>query len=498
MKNATAAALALSMLTGAGWAAPHGPDAPAAPALQRSADPAGVLETLSSTGPVDHRNPFFQVLGTNGRSCATCHAPDQAFSLSAAGARRVFRQTRGRDPLFAAFDGGNCRNAPVGDRASHSLILNYGLIRIALPLPANAEFTVSVVHDPYGCAMTVDPQTGQTDIAVYRRPLPATNLSFLSAVMVDARETLAPLNAGGSFLANLETDLKHQALDATTGHAQASQPPTDAQLTAIVRFELGLYTAQGLDWRAGALSQGGAQGGAVPLAAQEYFPGINDSLGGNPTGSPFDPAAMTLFAAWDTGSDADAGTPRSGFRDAARRAIAAGERIFDTAPLLITTVRGINDSAALGKPDTVVAHCSTCHDAPNVGDHSLPVPLDIGTSHSALSGTESDPRIAAGLAELSAPDLPIYLISGCVSPFNPGQPVSFYTSDPGRALITGKCSDVNRIKGPILRGLAARAPYFHNGAAATLAQVVSFYDKRFQMGLTPQQEADLAAFLGAL
>jgi cytochrome c peroxidase len=498
MKSATAAALALSMLAAPGFAAPRSPAGRPAPALERFPDPQGVMETLSTTGPVDHRNTFFQVLGTNGRSCATCHAPDQAFGLSAASARSVFRRTHGRDPLFASFDGGNCQGAPAGDRASHSLILNNGLIRIAMPLPANAEFTVSVVHDPYGCAMNFDPQTGQTDIAVYRRPPPATNLGFLSAVMSDGRETIAPLNDGATFLANLVTDLKHQALDATTGHAQASQPPTDEQLTEIVRFELGLYTAQGLDAQAGRLSEGGARGGAMPLAAQSYFPGINDSLGSNPTGAPFDPSAMTLFAAWGTSNETDAGTPRSGFRQAARRAIAEGEKIFDTAPLLITTVRGINDSAALGKPDTVVAHCSTCHDAPNVGDHSLPVPLDIGTSHGTLPSTESDPQIAAGLAELSMPDLPVYLISGCSNPFNPGQPVSFYTSDPGRALITGKCSDLNRIKGPILRGLAARAPYFHNGAAATIAQVVSFYDKRFQMGLTPQQEADLAAFLRAL
>ena len=64
------------------------------------------------------------------------------------------------------------------------------------------------------------------------------------------------------------------------------------------------------------------------------------------------------------------------------------------------------------------------------------------------------------------PDLPVYLISRCPNPFNAGQPESFYTTDPGKALVSGLCSDFNRGKGPILRGLAARAPYFHNGAAA--------------------------------
>jgi cytochrome c peroxidase len=68
----------------------------------------------------------------------------------------------------------------------------------------------------------------------------------------------------------------------------------------------------------------------------------------------------------------------------------------------------------------------------------------------------------------------------------------------GRAMITGKCADVGKVKGPILRGLAARAPYFHNGSAATLEDVVNFYDQRFSIGLTEQEKADLVAFLKAL
>lgn len=459
-------------------------------------DPTGVIETLSSTGRIDRRGAFFQSLGTNGRSCGTCHVPDQAFGLTAAFARKTFRRTRGQDPLFAPVDGANCPDARRDDPAAHSMLLEHGLFRISIPLAAGAQFTITAVHDPYGCALTIDPKTGQEDVSVYRRPLPATNLSFLSAVMIDGRETVAPLNDGATFLANLKTDLAQQASDATTGHAQALKPPTDEQLAQIVTFELGLYTAQSLDLRAGRLTDGGAEGGASALSSQEYFPGVNDSLGGNPTGAPFDPSSMKLFAAWD--DPQPAATPEGGRRDAARAAIAAGEKIFDTAPLTITDVGGLNDNPALGSPGAIAAHCSTCHDAPNVGDHSLAVPLDIGTSHSTLPSTEADPQIARALAKLSMPDLPVYLISGCPDPADPSRTEPVYTSDPGKALLTGKCSDLNRIKGPVLRGLAARAPYFHNGAAADLSQVVSFYDERFQMHLTPEQKSDLVAFLSAL
>jgi cytochrome c peroxidase len=71
-------------------------------------------------------------------------------------------------------------------------------------------------------------------------------------------------------------------------------------------------------------------------------------------------------------------------------------------------------------------------------------------------------------------------------------------TDPGRALITGQWNDIGRFKGPTLRGLAGRAPYFHNGAAASLEDVVRFYDVRFGLLLTAKQQADLVAFLRAL
>ncbi len=466
--------------------------APGGAQLQTFSDATGVLGVANVNGATDTSNPFFQSLGTNGRSCASCHVASQGMSFSPASARARFAESGGRDPLFAEIDGANCRGAATGDAAAHSLILKNGLIRVGLTPPATAEFTISVVHDPYGCAITPDPVTGQQVVSVYRRPLPATNLRFLSAVMFDGRETVAPLTSGQSFAANLDADLSHQAVDATLGHAQAAQAPSSAQVSQIVSFELGLFTAQAIDSHAGRLSIARADGGPMYLSAQGYFPGINDSLGKDPTGAPFNPDAMTIFSAWLKQDELDA-------VGAARAAIARGEALFNTFPITIRNVRGLNDNPAIDSPDSFVGHCTSCHDTPNVGNHSFPLPLDIGTAHSSMPGMETDPAIAAGVAELSMPDLPIYLIQGCTNPFAAnGEPESFYTTDPGKALISGKCADFNRIKGPILRGLAARAPYFHNGAAATLGEAVNFYNQRFNMGLTDQQKADLVAFLNSL
>ena len=72
------------------------------------------------------------------------------------------------------------------------------------------------------------------------------------------------------------------------------------------------------------------------------------------------------------------------------------------------------------------------------------------------------------------------------------------TTDPGRALLTGRCNDIGKFKGPILRALAARAPYFHDGSAAGLADLIEFYDTRVEIGLTAGEKTDLRAFLRTL
>ena len=440
-------------------------------------DPSGMIATVSTRGGLDARGPFFQSLGTNGRSCASCHVLANAMGLSADYARMLFARSAGRNPLFASVDGANCPTTPPGSGASsHSLLIGNGLIRVGITEQAAPQYTLAVAHDPYHCAVHTD-STGTT-VSVYRRPLPATNLAFLTAIMFDGRETVMPLNNPATYAANLRTDLAHQAVDATLGHAQAAVAPTSAQVAGIVDLELSLYSAQGSDHAAGDLDAAGADGGPSALVRQRFYPGINDPLGGDPTGAAFNPAVMTVFQRWLSSTSRQRET-------AARRAIARGEQIFNTHALTITSVRGLNDALGLA---SIAGTCTTCHNAPNVGDHSLPLPLDIGTSHAVAY--ETDPHILAALQQLSTPDLPIYQVT-CPSG-------TAFTTDPGKALLTGNCADLNRIKGPILRGLAARAPYFHNGAAASLEQVVAFYNARFQMNLTAQEQSDLVAFLKSL
>jgi cytochrome c peroxidase len=71
-------------------------------------------------------------------------------------------------------------------------------------------------------------------------------------------------------------------------------------------------------------------------------------------------------------------------------------------------------------------------------------------------------------------------------------------TDLGRAILTGRFADLGKQKGPTLRALSARAPYFHNGAADNLTELIQFYDRRFGIGFQAQEIADLQAFLESL
>jgi hypothetical protein len=313
---------------------------------------------------------------------------------------------------------------------------------------------------------------------MYRRPLPSTNLRFLSTLMWDGRESSTqtgtekityPTNPG-----DLLSNLAHQALDATNGHAQASIPLTAEQQQAIVEFEARLTTAQISDYRAGMLNANGATGGPALIGTKTipaFFIGINDPLGGNPQGIPFTPTIFGLFDAWTNLLSRDSYDDANG----RRASIARGQTLFNSKRIQITEVAGLNDDLNLA---VIPGTCGTCHDSPNIGNHSVSAPLNIGVGDLSSS--------------LDLRYLPVITLQ------NSTTHEIKVTTDPGRAMITGLWKDIGRLKGPILRGLAARAPYFHNGSADSLSNVIEFYDKRFNIGFTPQEKKDLLAFLSAL
>jgi len=290
---------------------------------------------------------------------------------------------------------------------------------------------------------------------------------------------------------SLLSNLAHQAVDATNGHAQGNGL-TAAQQQQIVNFEMGLFSAQDTTSGGGSLNTQGANGGPIPLINQPFFISINSSVnplvptleqpGGlvTPGDGKFAPAIFNIFDAW-------ANLPPS----APRAAIARGQALFTSKPINITGVAGINDDVSAGGLvsggiPSLTGTCGTCHDTPNVGNHSFPTPLNIGVGDLGANSTVS----TGGLDISYLPKITVCRIS------NPSDCKT--TTDLGQALIDGKFDHVGKLKGPILRSLSSRAPYFHNGSARTLLDVVRFYEARFGVSFTAQEESDLVAFLSAL
>ncbi len=448
----------------------------ALPNMLRFPNPTGFAATFSTTGKVDLTGPFFQSLGTNGRSCGSCHQPSDGWTITPAHLQQRFNATEGTDPVFRPVDGANAPELDVSTikarQNAYSMLLSKGLIRVGLPMPSGpgVEFELVAVDDPYGHASA-------QDLSLFRRPLPATNLSFLSTVMWDGRETFKdPASANcviGSTncFATIPFDLADQSNTATLGHAQGAIPLTDQQRHAIVAFESTLYTAQVFDVNAGDLNASQAIGGPDYLSVQPSYFGVNDPIAGDyRTGAPFN---STVFHTYDAWARFQASKANGQSRVAARAAVVRGQAIFNTRLINITGVKGLNDDLNLA---VIPGTCTTCHDTPNAGDHSVPAPLDIGIAD----------------ASRRTPDMPLYTLR------NLQTQETIETTDPGRALVTGKWKDIGRFKGPVLRGLAARAPYFHNGFAADLAAVVDFYNTRFTLDLDDQEKSDLIAFLQTL
>ncbi len=205
-----------------------------------------------------------------------------------------------------------------------------------------------------------------------------------------------------------------------------------------------------------------------------------------------------LFDAWANLPIDDEGEDEG--RNAARRAVARGQQLFNSAVLHVPAdLQGL-----LG----TTTHCTGCHATHNIGNNpDAKFFARVGTdSLDIINGLLSDTSLSsATLADLAAlrdrvGQLPQYClrpvssVSGATCGSGPGDVI---TTDPGRAMVSGDIADSGKFKPPILRGLAARSPYFHAGAAENIQMLVHFYNARFQIGLTEDQVNDLGAFVEA-
>lgn len=372
----------------------------------------GLAATYSTQGYVDLESEFATPQGSNGRSCITCHTPEDGWSLTAATAQRLFDETDGLHPLFNIRDANRRDQSDVSTlearKESFSMLLQGKFVRNRA-IPDGAEFECIDFDDPF--------DFGSCErIHNFRTALATANFRSVT-VSWDGGNTQDTLHAG----------LARQARSNVTG-AQQGDPAPEEVIQDIVDFELALNHAQLIVPGAGRLDKAGARGGPEWAADQPLEEG------------PFD-----IYDAW-----IDSHNPK-------RAQIARGQELFNN---------GDQNGNA----------CGGCHNAANNGENVNGALFDVGAS---------DPALAKD-------DMAIYTFRN----IDTGEVRA--STDIGRALRTGLWSDMDRFKTPNLRGLSARPPYFHNGIAETLHDVVDHYEQALGFDFTEQEEEDLVAFLSAL
>jgi len=454
-------------------------------------DPLGKVGLINAAGPIDTKgHPFFEPIGSNGRACVSCHQPAYGMSVSVQAIQARWKETQGKDPIFAAVDGSNCPSAPQAAESSHSLLLNHGLFRIFLPWPPKAadgssiepEFDLEVLSDPTGCNM--DPVYGlksaNPQVSVFRRPRVVANIKYvvsgyLAAFNIkDGSPMLRDPETGQFVNMNIMADArepttKTQAVNAALVHLQTPLPPSDAQLRRITEFENQIYVASTFSTAGGSLVEESGPEGLGPKAMLKGKPGLGDNF--------YNPV-FGYFDQWAKPQKSDA---QSEFR----ASVARGMEVFFTRPFFIRDVTHLN-TVGLGNP--IKRSCATCHNARLTAMDTAPGWMDLGTANQPWS---NDLPMTA--------ELPLFKLT-CRPGHNPHPYLGrvIYTHDPGRALISGRCIDMGAITMQQFRGLAARAPYFSNGSAATLRDLVDYYDKRFEANYSELEKQDLVNFLGVL
>lgn len=466
------------------------------------ADPQGAVGLYNEGGAFSTAgHPFFEPLGRNGRACVSCHQPADGMGLSLRSINDRWKVTGGKDPIFAVIDGSNCPSLPQGDPASHSLLLKRGLFRVFLPWPPKAangtpiksEFDIEVIRDPAGC--NLDPQYGLKSanpmISVYRRPRVVANMQYvlhrnfgIGAFVGKTGEPAArdpengqPVNMNMMADARQPT-LKTQAVEAAITHLQYNGVLNAGQLNRIQAFENQIYSAQVKSHGAGSLVE---PDGPSSFGPRNLAKGEKGVLGNNTT--------RWVFPVGDAWQARKPGESDDEF--AMRQSILRGQKIFHFRTFWIRDSMYLNN-VGLGNP--VKRTCATCHGMHMTGMDTANGWMDIGTTNAPWA--KEAPR---NPWQTEDELMPLFKIT-CHKDIAPHPYLGrvIYTQDPGRALISGKCNDVGAIVMQQFRGLAAREPYFSNGSAANVRELIDYYDRRYNIQYSEQEKQDLEHFLESL
>jgi Di-haem cytochrome c peroxidase len=149
--------------------------------------------------------------GTNGRSCASCHVPEDGFTLTPAYVARLL-ETNPNDPLFNAIDADD----PTADPLTFEH-LKKGLVRVWLTLPDNMDLI-----DDGGNVIT----PSNRKLFVWRGVPSIADSALTAPYQLDGR---------------VET-LEQQAQAAISGHSEGGEV-NKAELERIAAFERSVFSS---------------------------------------------------------------------------------------------------------------------------------------------------------------------------------------------------------------------------------------------------------------
>jgi hypothetical protein len=451
--------------------------------ISKTAWPLLVLGTVSGSARADQPGDnaaFQQVLpGTNGRTCATCHVLDEHTTLTPDNVAERLAENP-EDPLFRRLDADD----PNAALPTYQHLLK-GLVRVTLPLPDNMDLI-----DAEGTVITPDDRS----LFVWRGVPSVENTALSAPYQLDGRIA----------------DLPAQALGAIIGHGEGSTAAPEA-LQQIAAFELDTFSSYRAR-RVARLFERGTPLDAIPIPE----------------------ASLRLSDTERRGREVFQ-TACSGCHGGATTRQIVDRRVHDALFFELRSDGNIRYDVAPGEPPEPRL---AAHDGEflNIGFGLLSGYGQLGILPMYNDSVEL-PRYrfrfyADATRQEQVVDLPPIPVTASGDPLDvapafdergapiigPSLGTQWFSTDPGRAIVTGDPLDFEAFDVPQLRGVAHTAPYFHDNSVETLEDVVDDYSRfilpfpalglppihppEFEGGpaesLSPEQKTDLLAFLRRL
>jgi len=419
--------------------------------------------------------------GTNGRSCATCHVPEDNFGLTPAHVAATLAANP-NDPLFNPIDADDPTAAvPTYEH------LKKGLVRVTIKMADNMDLI-----DFAGNVVT----PADRKLSVWGAVPTIENAAITAPYQYDGREGT----------------LQSQAQGAIIAHSQGAAVSA-ADLNAIATFQSGEFTSNRAKKVADKLAQG------WPVDKIKIPEDQMDEL------TPSQSRGRDLYNKACEPCHGGATTHQivnravHDFSFPALKPDGSGNVLFDetvSPPQRVFASKPNDEFLNIG-----LANISYLGQLgfPGVFNASVPLPqfrYRFYTDATRTVATADLPPVPQ--FDPNNPFLPATDAAGAPI-VGPNFLPQLWSTDPGRAAITGDPYDFEAFDVPALRGIANTAPYFHDNSAETLRDAVNVYSRfivsffpmlnlptvnppepnsPFPESFTPDQKDDLIAFLQIL